>query len=78
MILGFEIESHRTNTEQNHHKNDEIVKCQNEKDLLHVVLSRQHKFASKGDLFLRLVKNNVIKVNRVRKITLAEALCHVC
>ena len=32
MIVGFRIEGQETNTEQNNHKNDGIVKCQNEKN----------------------------------------------
>ena len=52
MIVGFRVESQETNTEQDNHKNDEKVKCQNER-VLHVVFSRQHKFASTGDLSAR-------------------------
>ena len=32
MIVGFRIEGQETNTEQNNHKNDGIVECQNEKN----------------------------------------------
>ena len=55
MIVGFKIEVRETNPEQKNHKNDGIVKCQNEKKtLLHVVFWRQHNFASKEDLSLSL------------------------
>ena len=46
MIVGFRIEGQETKTEQNNYKNDGIVKCQNEKTLLHVVFSMQHNFAT--------------------------------
>ena len=46
-------------------------------DRLHVILLRQHKLASKGDLYL-LIKNNVFNVDRVREIVGADARCHTC
>ena len=79
MTVGFRIESRETNTEKDHHKNDKRVKCQNEKDSVACSLFEAAYVCLEGrSFFLLLVKYNVFNVDRVRKIPIAEALCHVC
>ena len=76
MMVGFRIEGQKTNTEQNNHKNDGIVKCQNENSFACNLFEAAY-FCLKY-ISLVLVKDNVFNVDWVRKITVAEALRHFC